>query len=138
MSIIKPDEFFNWPTHMAAKTRRDDAALLARFGVLLASDRDSATLLWALAERWPRDKFDEINVGVEAPANRPMKRAVEGVIGAARIRQSGGGPRLSARNERDVVRWMLGTVGRLIAGLVLVRDQIGWCDVIAAGRWGQA
>jgi hypothetical protein len=107
MSYFEPDEFFNWPAHMAATTRRDDALLLQRHGVLTAADRASASLLWALAERWPRDKFDEINIGVEAPFNRPMKRAVEGVIGAVRIRRRGGGPRLSAQNERDVLRWML-------------------------------
>ncbi len=138
MSHFEPDEFFNWPAHVAAKTRRDDAALLARHGVLTAADRASAALLWALAAKWPTDKFDEINIGTEAPYNRSMKRAVEGVIGAMRIRQSGGGPRLSAQNERDVLRWMLGIVGRPIDGLVLVRDPIGWCDALPAGRWGRA
>ena len=132
------DDFYYWPAEMAAKTRRDDAALLARFGPLLADDRASAALLWALAAKWPTDKFDEVNIGVEAPFNRPMRRAVEGVIGAVSIRQSGGGPRLSARNERDLWRWFLGIVDRPIDGLVLVRDPIGWCDVVPTGRWGRA
>ena len=116
----------------------EDAALLARHGVLTAADRASATLLWALAAKWPTDKFDEINVGTEAPYNGAMRRAVEGVIETVRTRHSGGGLRLSARNERDLVRWFLGIVGRPIDGLVLVRDPIGWCDVLPAGRWGRA
>jgi hypothetical protein len=136
--VNKTEDFYYWPAHMAAKTRREDAQLLAQFGPLLASDQSSAALLWALAAKWPTDKFDEINVGVEAPYNRAMKRAVEGVIGLVRTRQSGGGLRLSARNERDLLRWFLSIIGRPIDGLVLVRDPIGWCDVLPAGRWGRA
>jgi hypothetical protein len=137
MSFFEPDEFYHWPLQMAKKTARDDAQLLRRHGLLVADDRASAALLWALAARWPRDKFDELNIGIEAPYDRQMRRAVEGIIGAVRMRNCGG-PRLSARNERDLVRWMLGVVGRPIDGLVLVREPIGWCDVVSAGRWGWA
>jgi hypothetical protein len=136
--VNKTEDFYCWPVEMAARTRREDAQLLRHYGPLLRSDQSSAALLWALAAKWPTNKFDEINIGVEAPYNRAMKRAVEAVIGAVRIRQSGGGPRLSARNERDLVRWFLGIIDRPIDGLVLVRDPIGWCDVLPAGRWGQA
>ena len=113
---------------LVAKTRRDGAALLARFGPYPADDEDSAALLLALAEAWPADTFDELNIGIEAPYQPRLARAL-GFLGPLRAHHSGGGLRLSRNNERDVLRWMLGVAGREVGGLRLERNAIGWCRV---------
>lgn len=132
MSSLEAEYF----RRLIQRTRRDDAALMARFGPVGVGDGASAELLRALAARWPLDRFDEINIAVEAPYNPRMKRALA-FLGPVRVTQGGGGRVLSARNMRDVTRWILTIAGRDIDGLMLVRDPIGWCEIETVGGWRQ-
>jgi hypothetical protein len=118
-------------TRLVAKTRRDDAVVLAGYGDCRASEADSARLLWALLARWPAGHFDELNVAVEAP-DSPGLLAALGFMGP-KVRRCGGYRMLTRDSERDVLRWVLSVVERDIGGLRLVRDAIGWCSVEIVG-----
>ena len=124
-------------TRLVAKTARDDAALLDRFGPIRVSDADSAELLRALLDRWPFGHFDELNVAVDAPYDRRLRRALAPIVGRVRTRKDWGGGRLSDANKRDVLRWLLAVEGRPLDGLVLARDAIGWCDIEPVGGFRQ-
>jgi len=107
---------------------------MARLGPIVASGDASAVLLAAPHRRWPTDEFDEINIAVAAPY-RPEMMAALRFLGQLRIdRRPHGRLRLSAGNERDVLRWMLGIVGREIGGLRLDRNPGGWCTVTITRR----
>jgi hypothetical protein len=116
---------------LAAKTRRDDAELLARHGGCGASDADSARLLAALLEKWPEGHFDEVNIVVSAPRSPPLMAALDFLN--PKVRRVAHSPMLSQKNERDVLRWLLSVAAREIGGLRLRRSAIGWCDVEVIG-----
>jgi len=116
---------------LAAKTRRDDGALLARFGPLDAPPAASAELLAALWATWPAGHFDETNIATMAPSNPHLMRALRFL--SAKTRYYAGGRVLLQRNERDILRWILAVDGRDIGGLRLERDALGWCTVEFVG-----
>jgi hypothetical protein len=113
---------------LIAKTRRDDAALLAR-DPLQVDDGDSLDLLRALAGLWPLDHFDEVNIAVTAPFHEPLKRALEPIN--PRFGQWGGRA-LTLRSQRQARRWLLDLVGREIGSLRLTCDPLGWFEF-----WGR-
>jgi hypothetical protein len=117
----------DWPRRLVAATRRQDAAVLRKYGPLHAPGEASAALLRALKRRWPTDTFDELNIATAAPYEPVLRDTVEGVIGRAGI--VGRPPRLDRDNERDLWRWFLGIAEIEIDGLRLHRDAIGWCRV---------
>ena len=128
IKIHRPDYF----TRLVAKTKRDDSDLIAQYGPLGASEEDSGALLRALFRRWPtdQDEFDELNIATAAPYDERLRQALADFL-ELRYCRRGGGRALSQKNERDVLRWILGVVGRDIGGLRLRRNAAGWCRVEA-------
>jgi hypothetical protein len=122
----------NYLSRLITKTRRDDADLIARHGILSAAAADSARLLSALLQHWPEGHFDEVNVAVSAPRS-PALMATLGFIDP-KVRRVAGWPQLSRENQRDFLRWGLGVAGREIGGVRLERDPFGWCDVTGGRR----
>jgi hypothetical protein len=117
---------------LVAKTRRDDEALLSSDGPLNPAEDDLALLLAALADTWPGDQFDELNIALRAPA-APLLLAALNFLDP-RVGRDRSGRRLSRRNELDILRWMLGVAGREIAGLRLSRNPGGWATIEIVGR----
>jgi len=132
MSFIQKIEI-DYLTRLVAKTRRDDANLIARYGLYPASESDSAALLWALLARWPRDQFDEFNVAIAALHSPELMKALDFM--RPTIRRLYGRRMLSRASERDVLRWILTIAGRDVGGLMLDRNRGGWCTVEIVGRW---
>jgi len=124
--IQSPDYF----VQLVAKTKRDDANLITRCGPVVASDEASSVLLLALSQHWPTDEheFDELNIATAAPYDERLRRALADFL-ELRYCRRGGGRALTQKNERDVLRWILGVVGRDIGGLHLRRNAAGWCRV---------
>ena len=120
----------NYLAALAEKTRREDVTLIAEHGQLKSSEADSFALFSALWHCWPTDKFDEDDIAWEAPRDPQLWRALAAVIGPLRARRRYGRMSLSNNNKQDALRWILSTVGKEIGGLRLVRDPIGWCDVV--------
>jgi hypothetical protein len=116
------NEYFR---RLIEKTRRDDAALLARPPPLV-NDGASLNLLRALVAKWAFDAFDETNISVSAPYDPQLKRALEPIN--ARFRNWAGGRALLRKNQRQVRRWLLALVGRDVGGMRLTRDALGWFE----------
>lgn len=116
-----------------AKTRRDDAALIAKYSRYPCGDGDSGQLLWALLAQWPHDQFDELNVAIDAPRSPQLMAALRFMRPKIQ-RQRGTVWMLSSETERDVLRWILGVAGREVGRLRLDRTPAGWCTVEVAGR----
>jgi hypothetical protein len=124
----------NYLAQVVAKTRRDDAELLAQYGEYRCSDADSASLLWALTAHWPRDQFDELDIAVDAPYSRPLLAALSFMKPTVRRIPGSAWRQLTAETKRDVWRWMLGVEGRDSGGMKLDRNRGGWCQIAIVGR----
>jgi len=133
MSFIQKIEI-DYLTRLVARTRRDDAALIARYGLYPASDSDSAQLLWALLAQWPHDQFDEVNIAVAAPYSRRLMAALGFMRPTIRRLPGSSWKTLSRESRSDVLRWILTIASCELGGLLLDRNRGGWCTVEIVGR----
>jgi hypothetical protein len=92
------------------------------------TDEQAERLLAALADTWPKDRFDEFNVAVEEPYCPVLRLAL--MPFEPRIRHWAGGKALTARVKRAVERWLVENTGRQFCAWRLDRDRLGWCDIV--------
>lgn len=95
-------------------------------------DAEAAELLRVLLDTFGEDRFDEINISVEAPY-RPRLLAALHFLGPGITRRRGARSLTLSCQDR-VARWLRNVADREIDGLVVRRDGIGWSEVHKVAR----
>jgi hypothetical protein len=97
---------------------------------LSAPGEHDARLLQALSARYADSHFDQHNISVDAfqsPVLLNALRFLGGIKLNRRLRT------LDYRSHDIIERWFDRIDGCRIDGVMLVRDRVGWCHVVAAG-----